>query len=114
MTPRHDRVDTSKSSTLSETLPPIRPATSGRKLTREIALRPPILLLGSGRCGSTLLQRVLNSSPEITVWGEHAGFLTSIAQSYFTLPTGELANQNFRKSPVPYQSLILPEDLGVA
>lgn len=36
----------------------------------------PVLLLASGlRCGSTLLQRLLNSHPRLLVWGEQDGFL---------------------------------------
>lgn len=35
-----------------------------------------------GRSGSTLLQRVLNVHPEITIWGEHGGFLSGMLQSY--------------------------------
>ena len=47
--------------------------------------RPPLLLLSSGRCGSTLLQRILNTSGEICLWGEHNGFLRPLAQSYHHL-----------------------------
>jgi hypothetical protein len=36
----------------------------------------PIFILASGqRCGSTLLQRLLNSNPRILIWGEHEGAL---------------------------------------
>lgn len=45
----------------------------------------PIFLLGTGRCGSTLVQRILNSSPEVLILGEHNGFLISLAEAYFTL-----------------------------
>ena len=43
----------------------------------------PVVLLGSGRCGSTLLQAVLNSNPEFLIWGEHNGILRQIAAAYF-------------------------------
>lgn len=33
-----------------------------------------------GRSGSTLLQRLLNTHSKITIWGEHAGFLTHVAR----------------------------------
>lgn len=42
----------------------------------------PIFVASMGRSGSTLLQRVLNLHPEITIWGEHGGFLSGLLQSY--------------------------------
>jgi hypothetical protein len=47
--------------------------------------KPPIFILSSGRSGSTLLQRILNSYPDITVWGEHGGFLKETAAAFFRL-----------------------------
>jgi hypothetical protein len=39
----------------------------------------PLLVLGAGqRCGSTLLQRLLSSHPDVHIWGEHAGQLTPL------------------------------------
>lgn len=35
-----------------------------------------------GRSGSTLLQRLLNVHPDLTIWGEHGGFLKGLAESY--------------------------------
>ena len=35
-----------------------------------------------GRSGSTLLQRVLNVHPELTIWGEHNAFLKGILSSH--------------------------------
>lgn len=36
----------------------------------------PILILATGqRCGSTVLQRVLSTHPDVFIWGEHAGAL---------------------------------------
>jgi hypothetical protein len=43
----------------------------------------PVVLAGSGRCGSTLLQSILNTNPEFLVWGEHNGFLRQIAAAYY-------------------------------
>ena len=54
---------------------------------RQRSLTPspdrPVVLVGSGRCGSTLLQAVLNSNPEFLIWGEHNGFLKQIAAAYY-------------------------------
>ncbi|MEO7261305.1 MAG: sulfotransferase [Jatrophihabitantaceae bacterium] len=39
----------------------------------------PLLILAAGqRCGSTLIQRLLSSHPEVLIWGEHAGQLRQI------------------------------------
>jgi len=43
----------------------------------------PIFLLGTGRCGSTLLQKILNSVDKVMIYGEHGGFLRQIAEAYF-------------------------------
>ena len=48
-------------------------------------MHKPIFILGSGRCGSTLLQRLLNTYDNITIWGEHCGFLSQCAEAYFQL-----------------------------
>jgi len=45
----------------------------------------PIFLLGSGRSGTTLIQRLLNSYPDTLIWGEHHGFLKYISKSYYLL-----------------------------
>src|SRR5919206_3702635 len=45
----------------------------------ENADEAPILVLGSGqRCGSTLVQRLLTSHPDIMIWGEHGGHLRDL------------------------------------
>ncbi len=39
----------------------------------------PVLVLASGqRCGSTLVQRLLTSNPDIMIWGEHGGHLKDL------------------------------------
>jgi len=43
----------------------------------------PIFLFGSGRSGTTLLLRILNSIDGANIWGEHGWFLKNIADSYF-------------------------------
>jgi hypothetical protein len=43
----------------------------------------PIFLLGTGRCGSTLLQKILNSVENAMIYGEHGGFLKQVAAAYF-------------------------------
>jgi Sulfotransferase family len=58
-------------------------------------VKHPIIILGPGRCGSTLLQRILNTSEEITIWGEHSGFLNSLSKSYYQLTKDKAINKNF-------------------
>ncbi len=38
----------------------------------------PVIVVSLTRCGSTLLQRVLNVHPQLTIWGEHYGALRGI------------------------------------
>ena len=45
--------------------------------------RLPIFLLGTGRCGSTLLQKILNSVDNVMIYKKHGGFLRQIAEAYF-------------------------------
>lgn len=45
----------------------------------------PVFVLGLMRSGTTLVQRVLNSHPGVTIWGEHGGAYRRI----FTLPEVE-------------------------
>jgi hypothetical protein len=54
----------------------------------------PVLLVGSGRCGSTLLQSVLNTNPEFLIWGEHNGFLRQIAAAYYDAPHPRFPDQS--------------------
>lgn len=61
----------------------------------------PIFLLGSGRSGTTLLQKILNSAEDVMIWGEHGGFLKQIAEAYFfNLNDKEINRQIFKKNPV--------------
>lgn len=63
-------------------------------------MKPPIVVLGPGRCGSTLVQRILNTSDKITIWGEHAGFLSPLAESYFYLTKSQGIQNNYYSRPL--------------
>lgn len=69
---------------------------------------PPIVILGPGRCGSTLVQRALNTSPDVTIWGEHAGFLRTLAESHWTLTHDPLIKENLYRNPIDPNILIGP------
>jgi hypothetical protein len=43
----------------------------------------PVVIAGSGRCGSTLLQSIVNTNPDFLIWGEHNGFLSQIAAAFY-------------------------------
>lgn len=65
--------------------------------------RGPLLVLGSGhRSGSTLIQRLLNSHPDVLVWGEHYGVLGPVfdAMTYlghWDREFGQVARDEFDK-----------------
>lgn len=61
----------------------------------------PIFLLGSGRSGTTLLQKILNSADDVMIWGEHGGFLKPTARAYFNQTENPRVNRAiFRRNPV--------------
>lgn len=79
---------------------PQTPVRHGALREAPTAILPPIVMLGSGRCGSTLVQRMINTSPAATLWGEHAGFLKGLAQSYFELTQGDEMRANYYGNPI--------------
>lgn len=59
----------------------------------------PIFVFASGqRCGSTLLQRFLNSNPNILIWGEHNGYLRIVAEGFRDLLNWSFSNDHQRKT----------------
>ena len=70
-------------------------------------IKDPIIILGTGRCGSTLLQRILNTDENIIIWGEHAGFLKDIAKSYFTLTESQQITNNYYQNKNIDKSIIV-------
>lgn len=58
----------------------------------------PIFIFASGhRCGSTLLQRILNSNPNILIWGEQNGLLSYFIDSNIMLREWESSVSESRK-----------------
>lgn len=41
----------------------------------------PVFIFGTGRCGSTHLQRLVSLNTEVWVWGEHDGFLNPLLRA---------------------------------
>ncbi len=42
----------------------------------------PVVILSTGRAGSTLLQKLLNTNEELLIWGEHEGVLNSLMNTW--------------------------------
>lgn len=76
------------------------PDASGRLLKIDGSSRAPVdrpvVLLGSGRCGSTLLQSILNTNASFLIWGEHNGFLRQIADAYFASVHSPFLKENLK------------------
>ena len=69
-------------------------------------MKSPIFLFGSGRCGSTLLQRALNMHPQLVMYGEHEGFLAPLANSYYKLTrTKDIRRFVFGENAIPAETL---------
>lgn len=59
----------------------------------------PIFLFSSGnRCGSTLLQRLLNSCADVLIWGEQGGYLNSFLREYHILLEWESRHSSNRRT----------------
>jgi Sulfotransferase family len=50
---------------------------------QDVQASRPIFIFGQARSGTTLLQRLINSTNVALVYGEHLGILAGIAESYF-------------------------------
>ena len=75
--------------------------TDTRATEKPSAVASPIFLLGSGRSGTTLLQKILNSADDVMIWGEHGGFLKEVALAYFHHTEKPKVNKAiFRRNPV--------------
>jgi len=60
-----------------------------------------LFIIGSGRSGTTLVQRLFNSFPNIMIWGEHSGFLKDMAEAYFTLTLNSSMKEYSYTQPLP-------------
>lgn len=59
---------------------------------KDKTVSAPVVILSAGRSGSTLLQRIVNTSPNLVIWGEHGGMLSGVANSYQNLIYGKQLN----------------------
>lgn len=56
----------------------------------------PVVILSPGRSGSTLLQRYLNLSDDLVVWGEHGGFISGLGTMYDRFMNYATAQRNIQ------------------
>lgn len=74
----------------------------------------PLILLGAGRSGTTLMFRLLNSQNDIFINGEHGGFLNHLANLYYkinkikslpeTIKPSQISEKNLEKKYHPTDS----------
>jgi len=63
-----------------------------------------LFLIGTGRSGTTLIQRVINTFPETMIWGEHAGFLQQLSELYYFLKENPSLREFSYKNSVPEEN----------
>lgn len=61
----------------------------------------PVFLFGTGRCGSTHLQRLVTLNTETWVWGEHDGFLNPLLRALKFYETSANLNRFVFDAPAP-------------
>src|SRR4029077_2165083 len=69
----------------------------------------PIFVFGTGRCGSTHLQRVITLSTPCWIWGEHEGFLEPLLESVRRYETGQRRNRVVFSRPSPDETRLIAE-----
>lgn len=50
---------------------------------KQLQEERPVFIFGTGRSGTTLVQRIINTNADFAISGEHGGFLKGLAESYF-------------------------------
>jgi hypothetical protein len=73
----------------------------------------PVFVFGTGRCGSTHIQRLITLSTCCWIWGEHEGFLTPLLESVSRCETSQELERNvFRIGPQSDDQVISDMTLG--
>jgi hypothetical protein len=69
----------------------------------------PVFLLSPGRSGSTLLQRHLNSSKDLTLWGEHGAIIKGLKNTYKSWYENQHVQYLLKSQSKHVQSLLASE-----
>lgn len=70
-----------------------------------------VVILGSPRSGTTLVQRLLNSYDDVLIWGEHHGVLAPLGEAFFRVMRGRPWEAPFLlRAPKLEWAKTLPED----
>lgn len=68
-------------------------ADNKRQSDGQPPIETPVFVFGCcQRTGSTLVQRLLNSNGQMTIWGEHDGYLSELLNGYYRLMAWKKAN----------------------
>jgi len=70
-----------------------------------VAKDRPIIVLSTGRAGSTLLQKLMNTNQDTLIWGEHAGILTPLMNA-----TKAVSRSEWIPEQVPRGEWLLQKD----
>jgi hypothetical protein len=84
----------------------IRPTTY-REAPRCLPLKP-VFIFGTGRCGSTHLQRLISLRTDTWIWGEHDGFLNGFLRSFEQFTTSAPLARNVFSHGVSLDDANLP------
>lgn len=69
----------------------------------------PVFLFGTGRCGSTHLQRLVSLNTEVWVWGEHDGFLNPLMRGLKGYESSAAMKRAVFDTPLPESDTALVE-----
>jgi hypothetical protein len=69
----------------------------------------PVFLFGTGRCGSTHLQRLISLNTEVWVWGEHDGFLNHLMRGLKAYEGSTAMKRAVFDAPLPESDTALVE-----
>lgn len=67
----------------------------------------PVFIFGTGRCGSTHLQRLVSLNTEVWVWGEHDGFLNPLLRGLKAYESSTALRRAVFDQPLPADDALL-------